>query len=132
MKRVFCIALVFLLLTGCSATRDDITVEQIITAYENAGFAVYSGYYEETLEHGQIGYIQADHPDGGYIYFAIYESEAAAKAAKEELYHPGVSGLFSWIFGDPSWNRWEVCGNIVAEYDDPELYEVFKALFNET
>ena len=130
MKRLLSAIMVLfvLLFSGCAATRDDVTTEEIIAAYQDAGFSVSSGMYDEPLERGQVGYIQADHPDGDYIYFAIYESEEAAKAAKEELYHPGMMGLFSFLYGDPSWQRWEVHGNIIVEYDDPEFYDTFEEL----
>ena len=128
MKRLIVMILSFLLLSGCSARRNDATLEEIIAAYKDAGFAVSSGMYDEPLEQGQIGYIQADHPKGDYIYFAIYESEAAAKEAREELYHPGVMGFFSILYGDPSWQRWEVYNNIVIEYDEPEFYDIFEEL----
>lgn len=131
MKKLICILLALIMLTGCSANRTDITAEEIIAAYESAGYCVSSGTYDETLDHGQTGYIQADHPDGGYIYFSIYESEAAAKAAKDELYHPGMTAFFSMIFGDPSWLRWEVHGNIIVEYDQAEFYDVFEMLLKE-
>ena len=84
--------------------------------------------YDETLDEGEIGYIQANHPDGDYIYFTIFETEKEAQAYKEEYYHPLAMGLFSAIYGEPSLVRWEVHGNIVAEYDQPEFYEVFENL----
>lgn len=113
---------------GCAKRRTDISCEEIVAAYEAAGYDVSSKLYEETLEHGQIGYVQADHPDGDYIYFAIFENEEAAKAYKKEFYHPGMMGLFSAIFGDPSWQRWEVYGCIVVQYDEPEFMKPFKDL----
>ena len=130
MKRFISLSLAFMILTlcGCSDPRTYITAEEIIAAYQAAGYSVSSGYYDEPLERGQIGYIQADHPDGDYIYFSIFASEGDAQAYKDEFYHPGAMGLFSWIFGDPSWQRWEVYGNIMVEYDDPDFYGVFKAL----
>lgn len=113
---------------GCTQRRTDISREEIVAAYEAAGYRVSSKLCDETLEHGQVGYIQANHPDGDYIYFAIFESEEAAKAFKEEFYHPGMMGLFSAIFGDPSWQRWEVYGCIVVQYDDTEFMKPFDNL----
>ena len=113
---------------GCTQHAADITAEDIVVAYEAAGYRVSSKLYDETLEHGQIGYVQADHPDGDYIYFAIFENEEAAKAYKKEFYHPTMLGLFSAIFGDPSWQRWEVYGNIVVQYDKPKFMKPFKDL----
>ena len=113
---------------GCTQHTADITAEDIVVAYEAAGYRVSSKLYDETLEHGQIGYVQADHPDGDYIYFAIFENKEAAKAYKKEFYHPAMLGLFSAIFGDPSWQRWEVYGSFVVQYDHPMFMKPFKDL----
>ena len=133
MKRffTFILALLMLALSGCSATRTDITREEIVSAYQEAGYSVWTEVYDEKLEHGQIACVQADHPDGDYIYFRFFETEAEAKAYKQENYHPGTMGLFSAIFGDPSWPRWEVHGNILVEYDKPEFYKIFEKLLKE-
>ena len=129
MKRILLLLLlILLLLSGCSATRTDITREEVVAAYEAAGYSVWSDTYDEKLDHGEIAYVQANHPDGDYIYFCFFETEADAKAYKQEYYHPVMMGLFSVIFGDPSWQRWEVHGCIVAEYDEPEFYEIFDKL----
>ena len=133
MKRLL---VLFLLLSltlsfcGCTQRAADITAEDIVVAYEAAGYRVSSKLYDETLEHGQIGYVQADHPDGDYIYFVIFENEEAAKAYKKEFYHPGMLSLFSAIFGEPSWPRWEVYSCIVVQYDDSQLYIPFRNLIS--
>ena len=122
-----------LLLSGCSSQyRTDVTPEEIIAVYEAAGYNVSANTYDEKLEHSQISYIQADHPDGDYIYFSIFENEEDARAFKEEFYHPGMMGLFSVIFGDPSWQRWEVYGCIVVQYDNPDFFEPFEELLKST
>ena len=130
MKRVMIAILVLtLLFSGCAAqTPRDVTPEEIVKAYQDAGYVVWSDMYDETLDEGEIGYIQANHPDGDYIYFTIFATEKEAQAYKEEYYHPLAMGLFSAIYGEPSLVRWEVHGNIVAEYDQPEFYEVFENL----
>ena len=134
MKRLLVLLLIAVsLLSGCSSEyRTDVPPEEIVAAYEAAGYRVSTGYYDEKLEYSQIGYIQADHPDGDYIYFSIFETEAEAEAYKEEFYHPGMMGLFSAIFGDPSWQRWEVYGNIVVQYDNPDFFEPFEELLKST
>ena len=130
MKKIFVLVFaVLLLFSGCaSKKRTDVTPEEIVAAYENTGYNVSIIYYDEKIEHGQIGYIQANHPDGDYIYFSIFETEEEAKAYKKEFYHPGILGLFSVIFGDPSFPRWEVYRNIVIQYDDPAFFEPFEEL----
>lgn len=118
---------VIVLLIGCAQTQTDVTREEIVAAYEDAGYFVTSKIYDKKLDHGQIGYIHAEHPDGDYI-FSIFEFEADAKAYKKEFYHPAMMGLFSVIFGDPSWQRWEVYGCFVAEYDEPDFLDPFEEL----
>lgn len=132
MKRYFVLfVIVLLLFSSCSSYHEDVTPEDIVAAYEAAGYSVWFRYYDEKLEDGEIGYIQANHPDGDYIYFSIFETEEEAKACKEEFYHPVAMGLFSVVFGDPSWQRWEVYENIVIQYDEPEFYDVFLDLLKE-
>lgn len=130
-KKFLSIALIFalfLFISGCSVTRTDITQEEIVAAYEEAGYEVWSRAYDEKLDHGEIAYVQADHPDGDYIYFSIFENEKDAKAYKEEYYHPVMMGLFSVIFGEPSWQRWEVYGCILVQYDDSDFFDPFREL----
>ena len=131
MKRVFLVMLlILLLLSGCAATRTDITQEEVVAVYEAAGYEVWTDTYDVKLDYGQIAYVQANHPDGDYIYFSIFGTEEEAQAYKKQFYHPMMMGLFSVIFGDPSWSRWEVYGCIVAEYDRTEFFDVFKNLVN--
>ena len=130
MKRILAIlVLAALLLTGCSSNyRTDITREEIIAAYESAGYEVSSQIYNEKLDHGEIAYVQANHPDGDYIYFSIFETEEEATAYKKEFYHPVMMGLFSVIYGQPSWPRWKVYGCIVVQYDDESYFDPFEGL----
>ena len=129
MKRIFVFVLALsLLLVGCTRRNCDVGREQIVEAYEAAGYNVSTGGYEQPLEYGQTAYIQANHPDGEYIYFTFFETEADAKAYKREYYHPVMMGLFSVIFGEPSWQRWEVYGCIVVEYDNSDYMQPFEKL----
>ncbi len=131
MKRLFWIVIpLLLILASCSAAKPQPTREEIAEAYSQAGYSVWTELYDEPLEEGQIAYLQANHPDGDYIYFTFFETEEAAKAYKEEYYHPVAMGFFSVIFGDPAWQQWIVHGNMVAEYDEPAFYEVFQNLLD--
>ena len=132
MRKLLAVLLSLTLLLSFAACepqyRTDVTREEIIASYKASDYSGSSQSYGEKLEHGVIGYIRADHPDGEYIYFSIFETEADARVYKDEFYHPTGMGLFSAIYGDPSWQRWEVYGCIVAQYDDPECVEPFKEL----
>lgn len=102
LKMLLPVIILALSLSGCATKRTDISMEEIIEAYEEAGYSVWSRECDEPSDYGAIAYIQADHPDGGYIYFTIFETSQQAKAYKKEFYHPGMMGLFSVIFGDPT------------------------------
>ena len=130
MKRVLIVVLSLALLFGGCAPQDrtDVTREEIVATYRAAGYSVWTDTYDEKLEYGEIAYVQANHPNGDYIYFAFFETEEEAQAYKDEFYHPIAMGLFSIIYGDPSWQRWKVYGCIVVEYDEPSFFEPFEEL----
>lgn len=67
---------------GCARRRTDISLEEIVAAYDAAGYDVSSGLYDETLEYGQIGYVQAEHPDGNYIYFPFLKARTLPRLTK--------------------------------------------------
>lgn len=127
--KTFCLFLVIsLLLSACATSTATVTNDEIIQAYEEAGYLVYTGKYDSALEHGIKGYIKAEHPDGDYIYFTVFESEAAAQAYKDAFYHPAMLGLFSVIYGEPGRLRWHVHGDMVIEYTKAEFYDIFENL----
>ena len=100
-------------------------------AYQDAGYSVWYEWYDEPVETGSIGYVQANHPNGDYIYFDFFANEEDAQACKDTYYHPGALWVFSVIYGDPSWLRCEIYGCIVVEYDDPEFMEPFRELLKQ-
>ena len=113
---------------GCARNESDLSMETIAMAYRAAGYSVSCKWYDEPLDEGQIGYLQADHPDGDYIYFSFFASEEDAEQYKDTYYHPGAMWLFSVIYGEPAWPQWRVYGSIVAEYDDRDLLEPLNQL----
>ena len=121
--------LIILLFNGCAATGPDISREEIIAAYEQAGYSVVSRDYEQPGEYGEIGFVKADHPSGDYIYFSVFETEEQAKAYKQEFYHPVAQGLFLSIFaGEVYVPKCETYGCFVVQYENPAFYEVFQNL----
>ena len=130
-KMIATVLLSVLLLIGCSAPKVDITRQQIIAAYQDAGYSVFSRDYEEALEGFEVGYIQANHPDGDYIYFSIFETPEQAETYKQEYYHPGALGLFLSMFsGELCVPKWRVYGCYVIQYENPDFYEPFEKLVN--
>ena len=131
MKRLILVLLIFaLLFSGCALRKTDVTVDEIVQAYRDADYSVWHRYYDEKLDHGGIGYIQANHPDGDYIYFAIFETAEEAQAYKNEYYHPYAIFVAGLIYGETFWPISEVYGNIVVEYNyfHSELVQPFNEL----
>lgn len=64
----------------------------------------------------------------GTTYFTFFENQEDAEAYKKAFHHPVMKGLFSAIFGEPSWTRMEVYGCLVVEYREKEFLDVFQAL----
>ena len=128
MKRVLAILLATVfLLSGCSILDvcPSVSLEDIASVYSEAGYSVWTDVYDEPLEDGQIASIQADHPDGDYIYFSFFSTNEDARACKAEYYHPVAMLLFSAIYGDPSWVRWVVYDNVIIQYDEPNFFVPF-------
>ncbi len=126
-KRMLCIFLciVFALpLFGCKGEQREITCEEVVTAYKEAGYSV-------SHFHDQEGYdftcdVSIENDDGETIYFYFYETAEEAEANHRE-YHVLI-WLFSVIYGDPTWVYTETYRNIEIEYTDKALYEPFAEL----
>lgn len=121
-----------ILLAACMPVGPDVTQEQIIAAYEDAGYRVCSKVYDKPIEYGEVAYIRADHPNGDYIYFSVFATPEQAEAYKQELYHPTAMGLFLSIFaGEIYIPKWEVYGCYVVQYEQSVFIEPFEKLLNE-
>lgn len=131
MKRIIALLLVLLcLLPGCCLQRtSDVTREDIVAAYRAAGYGVYTEAYEEPYEFGEVAYIQANHPDGDYIYIAFFETPEEARTYMQEQYHPVAMTLFLSIYAGRLFIPiWRVHGNMVVQYENPDFYEPLRDL----
>lgn len=118
-----------LLLTGCRGANNDISRQQIIDAYEAAGYRVSSRVYASPVEFGQVAYVRADQPDGDqYVYFTFFDTEENARAYAKTKDHPVMLSMFSLIYGQPQWLRVQCYGSIVVEYWDSQLMRPFRQL----
>jgi hypothetical protein len=131
-KWIAVLLLIILLLNGCAATGTDISREEIIAAYEQAGYSVVSRDYDQPGEYGEIGFVKAGNPDGDYIYFSAFETPEQAKAYKKEHYHPMALGFFGSIFsGEIHLPKWKAYGCYVIEYENPAFLKPFEKLLDE-
>lgn len=134
MKQLTVFIIIWLLVIGCagcslSPTRV-MSLEEIVLAYETSGFQVESGVYESKLDSGAIAYVQANHSEGDYIYFVLFENEQAASSYEKDLDHPLMKGLFSCIYSHPEWIRMKTYGCVVAEYGRTEFLKPIEELWN--
>lgn len=119
----------FTTLASCkSGETKDITPEEVISAYEEAGYEVWSQEEDDYPIEGERYTVKATHENGDYIFFHFFDSVENAEAYAEEREYNILLWLFSAIYGDPSWLSTETHGNIEIEYDNKDLYEPFGEL----
>ena len=113
---------------GCKGKEErEISCEEVIAAYEAAGYEVWHRDYPEK-EYGYVCTVRIEEEDGDSIEFHFYETNEEAQAEAEERRWNGLLWMFSVIYGDPTWLKTECYRNIEIEYDDDDLYEPFKEL----
>lgn len=131
MKRGFCIFLLLLMLPamlgGCRSETREITCEEVIAAYEQAGYDVAHRDYPEQ-EYGYLCEITIEDEDGDSLRFHFYGTADEAKAEAKEREWNGLLWLFSAIYGDPTWLESESYRNIQIEYTDDDLIKPFREL----
>ncbi len=136
MKKI--IAIILLLsfavpLTACGNSTEvkDITCEDIIKAYEDAGCYVTHGAHKDETESSQLCYIKAnltEDPDSDYIYFiTCFTEEQAEEVAETDKYNLAV-WLYATISGESRWLKTGTYGKIEYSYYSPKLIKPFNEL----
>ena len=118
---------------GCTtATEKEITAEEIVAAYENAGFSVREGWREDklTYEYYGIEVTLGEGEDGEFIYFHVYDTKEEAEQATEEGQWNIVLWIFSLPFGEYRWLKSKTYNNIHYEYFDRDMTKPFKELMD--
>ena len=133
MKKLTAFLLAFLCLffVACNTvveTEKTITCDDVIAAYEDAGYEIFHKEATEQDE-GEVCYVKAtDIETDEYIFFYFFETHEEAVAYGETRQYNVLIWLFSVIYGDPSWQTTKVYNNIEIEYDKAYLYEPFQEL----
>jgi len=128
MKKFIC----FLLLLKVTK---EISCEEIIQAYKNAGYSVlYHGHEQDENYHdlGMYCCFEIRDPDNenNYMYVHRYFDEADAKAACDEhQFHP-ILWLFFGIFGEWRWLHVKCYGDITYETFDYKMMKPLENLFD--
>lgn len=132
MKRVLClsllVAMAMSLFAGCAAKQSkEVTCQDVIGAYEEAGYEVWHRDYPEK-EYGYACCIEIEDEDGDHISFYFFETVNEADAYAKERQWNWALWLYSAAMFQPTWLTTETYGNIEIEYDQKDLYKPFKAL----
>lgn len=130
MKRCFAMILCTALLLccmGCNAQVKDITCDDVIAAYEKAGYEVF--HKDSSYHENGVCYVRIDDPKSDdYIYFEFFKDAESAQSYAETRQWNVLLWLFSVIYSDPSWLTTKTYGNIEYEYDNSDLIKPFNEL----
>ena len=136
MKKIISIILLLSLcfsFTACdnSIEPKKISCEDIIKAYEDAGYYVTHGEHKTEAESSQLCYIKAsltEDSDSDYIYFIIcFTEEQAKEAAKTDKYNLAV-WLYATVNGESRWLKTGTYGKIEYSYYNSGLIKPFNEL----
>lgn len=133
MKKIIFLIFIIAILFGLASCKNNvyekqITCEDIIKVYEEAGFDI---FHKETTTQGYNWncYVKCTAPNSDeYIFFYIFETNDEALAYAKERDGNILLYLFSCIYGDSSWLRATTYNNITIEYDHKYLYKPFETL----
>ena len=118
---------------GCTmGAEKEITAEEIVAAYENAGFTVREGWRGDklTYEYYGIEVTLGEGEDQEFIYFHVYDTKEEAEAETEESKWNVVLWIFCLPFGEYRWLKSKTYSNVHYEYFDRDMVEPFKALID--
>ena len=136
MKKIISIILLLsfvLSLTACcnSTEPKEISCEEIIAAYEDAGYYVTHGEHKDEAEGSQLCYIKAsltEDSDSDYIYFiTCFTEEQAEEAAETDKYNLAV-WLYATVSGESRWLKTGTYGKIEYSYYNSKLIKPFNEL----
>lgn len=131
MAIILLLSFAFVFASCGSHTPKEISCEDIIGAYEEAGYFVTHGVHKNEAESSQLCYIKAnltEDPDSDYIYFiTCFTEEQAEKAAERDEYNLAV-WLYSAVSGESRWLKTGVYGKIEYSYYNSKLIKPFEKL----
>ncbi len=134
-KRMILVTLLLTLalsLVACGNSEPkEISCEDIIEAYEDAGYYVTHGEHKNESDSSQLCYIKAnlsEDPDSDYIYFiTCFTEEQAKEALKIDKYNLAI-WLYATVNGESRWLKTGTYGKIEYSYYNPKLIKPFKEL----
>lgn len=135
MKKLLSILLLLsfaLSLISCGKSEPkEISCEDIIKAYEDAGYSVTHGGHKDEADSTQLCYIKASltvDSDSDYIYFiTCFTEEQAEEAHKTDKYNP-AKWMYAAAMGETRWLKSGTYGKIEYSYYNSELIKPFEEL----
>ena len=129
---ILLLLLVVLSLAACGKSEPkEISCEDIIKAYEDAGYYVTHGEHKDEADGSQLCYIKAsltEDADSDYIYFiTCFTEEQAKEAAQRDKYNFAI-WLYAAAVGESRWLQTDTYGKIEYSYYNPELIKPFNEL----
>ena len=137
MKKILALCLTISICLCCLVSCDDstatkeISCEDIIKAYEDAGYYVTHGEHKDESESLQLCYIRVDlteDPDSDYIYFTTYFTEEKAEQAHKTDKYNLIIWFYAAISGESRWLKTGTYGKIEYSYYNTELIKPFNEL----
>ena len=136
MKKILSIILLLsfaLSLTACgnNAEPKEISCEDIIKAYEDAGYYVTHGEHKDETESSQLCYIKVDlteEANSDYIYFTTYFTEEQAEEARKTDEYNLIIWFYAAISGESRWLKTGTYGKIEYSYYNSDLMKPFNEL----
>ncbi len=119
-------------LFACSRSEiKDISCDDIIKAYEDAGYYVSHGEHKDESESSELCYIKAnisEDADSDYIYFiTCFTEEQAKEIAKRDKYNWAI-WLYATVVGESRRLKSGTYGKIEYSYYNSELIKPFQDL----
>lgn len=135
MKKIISIILLLsfaLSFTACGKSEQkEISCEDIIKAYEDAGYYVTHGEHKTQAESSQLCYIKAnmsEDPDSDYIYFiTCFNEEQAEEAHETDKYNLAI-WLYATVSGESRWLKSGTYREVEYSYYNSEMIKPFKEL----
>ena len=126
-------ALCLCCLASCNNTAEpkEITCEDIIKVYEDAGYYVIHGTHKDESESPQLCYIKASVTEdfqSDYIYFITCFTEQQAKEAREVDKYNLITWFYATVSGENRWLNTGTYGNIEYSYYNSKLIKPFEEL----
>ena len=136
MKKIISIILLLSIcfsFTACGNNTElkEISCEDIIKAYEYAGYYVTHGKHKDESEGSQLCYIKAyltEDSDSDYIYFITCFTEEQAKEAAETDKYNWAVWMYATVSGENRWLKTGTYGKIEYSYYNPKLIKPFEDL----